>query len=152
MVVTDVEQHCRELERCNQRGGRMLSLLDLIERETIPLNVAAHLMATLAEGTSFLVGARPGGAGKTTIMCALANLLPPTWRLVAATHENMAIGAQTSAQENPMAFVCHEIGSGAYFAYLWGKELREYFELPARGHILVTNLHADTQEETYDQI
>ena len=49
-------------------------------------------------------------------------------------------------------YICHEIGSGPYYAYLWGEELRAYFELPQAGHMLATNLHADTYEEARDQI
>jgi ABC-type dipeptide/oligopeptide/nickel transport system ATPase subunit len=49
-------------------------------------------------------------------------------------------------------YICHEIGSGPYYAYLWGEELRAYFELPQAGHTLATNLHADTYEEARHQI
>jgi len=34
-VEQSVRDHCAEIERCNQRGGRMLSVVDLIEAGTM---------------------------------------------------------------------------------------------------------------------
>jgi type IV secretory pathway ATPase VirB11/archaellum biosynthesis ATPase len=54
----------------------MLSLVDLIEAGTLDLPLAAYLAAAMRAGASLMVGARPGGAGKTVVMCALLNFLP----------------------------------------------------------------------------
>ena len=51
----------------------MLSVFDLLEAKTIDLDLAAYLMARISKGSSFMVGSVPGGAGKTTVMCALLN-------------------------------------------------------------------------------
>lgn len=147
-----VDFHCYELERCNQRGGRMLSVLDLIERETVSFELGAHLMAALTRTASFMVGARPGGAGKTTVMCALANLWLPDVDLVPATPENVRRALNEGKSLQPKAFICHEIGAGPHYAYLWGKNLRDYFQLVEFGHHLATNLHADDIDEAYDQV
>ena len=61
-----IQAHVRAIDDCNQRGGRMLSLVDLIDAGTVDLPLAAYLAATMRSGASLLVGARPGGAGKTT--------------------------------------------------------------------------------------
>jgi hypothetical protein len=37
-------------------------------------------------------------------------------------------------------------------AYVWGSEVRSFFGLVADGHIIASNLHADTLEETRDQL
>ena len=71
-----IDVHVREIDRCNQRGGRMLSLVDLIQAGSVDLPLAAYLAAAMRCGASLLVGARPGGAGKTAVMCALLNFLP----------------------------------------------------------------------------
>lgn len=147
----DVARHCAEVERCNQRGGRMLSVLDLIESNTLDVKLAAFLMTCLARGASFLVGAEPGGAGKTTVMCALLNLVPPGRELVAATPEAVSEALQERAAA-PRVYVCHEVGAGPYFAYLWGSDLRAYCRLPERGHSLAANLHADDLPEAQDRI
>ncbi|HOJ34588.1 MAG TPA: hypothetical protein PKY35_14450 [Candidatus Hydrogenedentes bacterium] len=151
-MFSRVASHCYELERCNQRGGRMLSVLDLIERETISIDLGAHLMATLTRAASFMVGAKPGGAGKTTVMCALANVWLPDVDLIPATPENVRQALKEGNRLKPKAFICHEIGAGPYYAYLWGKNLRDYFQLLEYGHRLATNLHADDIDEAYNQI
>ena len=150
-VEDGIRDHCRELDRCNQRGGRMLSIVDLLEAGTVDLELAGYLMSRVARGASFMVGARPGGAGKTTVMCALLNLCPPAVRLVAATPEVVRRGDAEPAMQTT-GFVCHEIGPGPYFAYLWGADLRAYCALGARGAMLATNLHADDLEEARDQV
>lgn len=143
----EIARHCAELDRCNQRGGRMLSLLDLIDAGTVTLELAAYLMTRMNEGVSFMVGARPGGAGKTTVMCALLNLVPPDVELAPAVNT-----CPRTAEGPRCCYICHEIGSGPYFAYLWGRELRAYCALAEEGHLLATNLHADDLEQARDQV
>jgi len=146
-----IKRHCVEIERCNQRGGRMLSVVDLLEAGTITPELAAYALAAIGRGASFLVGARPGGVGKTTVMCALLNFVPRDVELAPADGlEAIAAGMESAAPRR--CYICHEIGSGPYYAYLWGEELRAYFELPSAGHTLATNLHADTYEEARNQI
>jgi hypothetical protein len=146
-----IAKHCEELNRCNQRGGRMLSVFDLLASKTLDLDLAAYLMARISRGTSFMVGSVPGGAGKTTVMCALLNLVPADVPLIAATPEAVYKAANTNV--SPRAcYVCHEIGSGYYFAYLWADALRAYCGLSDQGHMLATNLHADNPEQAKNQI
>jgi hypothetical protein len=139
------------LDRCNQRGGRMLSVFDLLAAKTLDLELAAYLMARISKGVSFMVGSVPGGAGKTTVMCALLNFMPTDVPLIAATPQEVykASKAPTSPQA---CYICHEIGSGPYFAYLWSDALKAYCGLSENGHILATNLHADDLEEARDQV
>lgn len=142
-----IAKHCDELNRCNQRGGRMLSIFDLLAAKTLDLDLAAYLMARISKGSSFMVGSVPGGAGKTTVMCALLNFVPVGVSLIAATPEAIYEAAGTRA-----CYVCHEIGSGHYFAYLWADALRAYCRLFEHGHMLATNLHADDLEQAKKQV
>jgi hypothetical protein len=71
-----VARHCDEIERCNQRGDRMLTLPDLVQAGTMDLPMAGYLMAAVSSGASFMVGCVPGGGGKTTVMGALLNVGP----------------------------------------------------------------------------
>ena len=144
-------RHCREIDRCNQRGGRMLSVVDLIEAETLTAELAAYCLAAIGQGASFMVGALPGGAGKTTVMGALLNFVPASVELAPADAQDV-ISKGLLNPSRQRCFICHEIGPGPYYAYLWGHELREYFRLSEAGHILATNLHADTYEQAHDQI
>lgn len=146
-----IAKHYNELNRCNQRGERMLSVFDLLAAKTLDLDLAAYFMARISKGASFMVGSVPGGAGKTTVMCALLNFVPVDVPLIAATPETVYEAANADA--SPRAcYVCHEIGSGYYFAYLWADELRAYCSLSEHGHILATNLHADNLEQAKNQI
>jgi hypothetical protein len=149
--MIDVQQHCAELDRCNQRGGRMLSVFDLLEAKTLDLDMAACLMARISRGASFMVGARPGGAGKTTVMCALLNLVPADRNLYAASPQAVR-DALKRPDDPPGCAICHEISPGHYFAYLWDDDLRDYCSLQDRGHTLATNLHADDLEEARQQV
>jgi len=146
-----IHQHCAELERCNQRGGRMLSVFDLLKAGTLDLDLAAYFLARISRGASFMVGANPGGAGKTTVMCALLNFVPPDVVLREATEATVQKLLQKGCAE-PACLICHEIGAGPYFAYLWGKDLREYFALSDLGCMLATNLHAEELDEARSQI
>lgn len=147
----DILNHCSEIDRCNQRGGRMLSIVDLIEAGTMSTELAAYCMATIGNGASFMVGAIPGGAGKTTVMGALLNFVAED--VVLRPADGMESIQRGLAQADPSCcYICHEIGSGPYYAYLWGEELRAYFELPISGHMIATNLHADTYDQARGQI
>jgi hypothetical protein len=146
-----VRAHCRQIDRCNQRGGRMLSIVDLLDAGTVDRDLAAYALAAIGRGASFLVGALPGGAGKTTVMGALLNFVPADVELAAADGP-AALDRARRRPDPRRCFICHEIGSGPYYAYLWGRELRDYFELPQAGHMLATNLHADTYEQARAQI
>lgn len=129
----------------------MLSILDLLDAGTLDLELAAYMMARMSGGASLMVGANPGGAGKTTVMCALLNLLPVDLELVAAT-ARVVRQAAGEEQVGRKCYVCHEIGSGSYFAYLWDEDLRRYCSLLDQGHVLGTNLHADDLGEAHEQV
>ncbi len=142
MSDEELRQHLREIDACKQRGGRMLSIVDLVRARTVELPLAAYLLKEISFGRSFVVGANPGGAGKTTVMCALLNFVPPGARLVPADSRERI--RETIPGE---WLVCHEIGRGPYYAYLWGEAVSELFRAPRRGVPLATNLHADALDE-----
>ena len=129
----------------------MLSVFDLLDAQTLDLDMAAYLMARISRGASFMVGAVPGGAGKTTVMCALLNFVPIDVPLIAATPQAVYQAAKTKSPRR-CCYVCHEIGAGSYFAYLWAEVLQNYCRLFEAGHMLATNLHADNQEQARNQI
>ena len=130
----------------------MLSIVDLVEAGTVTRELAAYCLAAIGGGASFLMGALPGGAGKTTVMGALLNFVPAGVQLVPADGIESIERGMKVPPSSRRCFICHEIGSGPYYAYLWGEELRQYFRLAAAGHILATNLHADTYEQAREQI
>lgn len=144
--------------RSNQRGGRMLSLIDLIEAQTLTREMAAWLTERIEAGASVLVGANPGGAGKTAVMGALLTMLPPGER-VHVTHSSRGFGFRSAKSDGHWrsagagdCVVAYEISPASYEAYIWGEEVRAFLERATAGARLVANLHADTLEEARDQI
>jgi hypothetical protein len=146
-----VSAHCREINRCNQRGGRMLSIVDLMDAGTVTPELAGYLLAAVGDGASFMVGALPGGAGKTTVMGALLNMVPADVELV-PTDDDEVVRQAADDRSRRRCYICHEIGSGYYYAYLWGPVLTDLLRLPTTGHMVATNLHADTIDQARDQL
>lgn len=134
------------VECSNQRGGRMLSVIDLVRARTLTPEQAAWLLDRIVRGASWLVGARPGGAGKTTVMSALLAMLP------AETEIRLASGNGWKQSAPGDCVVAYEIGAGFYEAYVWARELHHFCKLGAAGCRIVSNLHADTLEQAHTQI
>ncbi len=137
-----IRAHVREIDRCNQRGGRMLSVTDLLEAGTLDRQMAGYLLGAISQGKSFLVGAKPGGAGKTTVMAALLNFIPDV-DIVPVRGRAVIEKLRTGP---PRCFLAHEIGQGMWYAYIWGADVDAFLRL-ADDHIVVSNLHADVIED-----
>jgi hypothetical protein len=125
----------------------MLSVIDLVEAGTLSVPWCVWLLDRVERGSSWLVGARPGGAGKTTVMSALLAMLPQRTRI---TLTNAGTGWERSGPDD--CIVCYEISAGFYDAYLWGSGVRALTELGRSGCRIVANLHADTLDEARKQI
>jgi len=134
------------VERSNQRGGRMFSVIDLLEAGTLNTRQTSWLLRRIEDGSSWMVGAKPGGAGKTMVMSALLAMLP------AGETVRLTNPGDWERSRRGDCLVAYEIGSGPYDAYIWGQDVRRFAALGAAGCRLVTNLHADTLEEARDQI
>jgi hypothetical protein len=130
----------------------MLSVVDLMRAGTVDLPLASYLVAAMREGASLLVGANPGGAGKTTVMGALLNFLPDDTMIKVVEGRVVLKRGLRNPNYGEMCYLAHEIGDGSYFAYVWGQKARDFFSLAAAGHIVASNLHADTLSETREQL
>ncbi|MCZ6679510.1 MAG: hypothetical protein O7E52_19950 [Candidatus Poribacteria bacterium] len=135
-----------ELSR-SRRGDRPLSLLDLIERGTFSLELAAWLMSHVSQGASYIIGAGPGGVGKTTTMRALLSIVP------GGRPFGIALPGQIAdTYASPHCVVSHELSDHRPPGYLWGQDLCEFFALSEQGHTLVGNMHVDDLDEAHGQI
>lgn len=144
----DVERHNhRQIEQLNQRGGRTLSIVDLIQAGTISTAMAAYALRAMQQGASLLTGARPGGAGKTTLMAAILNFLPPDVPIVTVDSPGVLARALARSAEEPECYLVHEIGSGHYYGYLWGPDVARFLSLIRGPRRVASCLHADTLEE-----
>ncbi len=124
----------------------MLSVVDLIEDGTLDVPCAGYLLAEVQRGASFLCAAGPGGVGKTTLMACLLSFLPPGERIVTVTDPD-----ELAAPAGPECYLCHEIGPGHWYGYLWGKRAARYLALVRQGR-LAASLHADSVAELTDQL
>jgi hypothetical protein len=141
-----IDDHIQEINKCNQRGGRMLSIVDLINANTLDKRMAAYCLATISKGISFLVGSKPGGSGKTTVMGALLNFLPDVDIIPVESKMTIDKGFQSRMRK---CYLAHEIGHGGYYAYISGENTENFLEL-SNNHIIVSNLHADNIDDLLD--
>ena len=135
-----------------QRGGRMLSIIDLIQSGTISVELAAHLTTLIIKGITISSGSLVGGTGKTTLLASLLAFLPQERNLVTVTHSNLNTLLNKSNEFKNTTFLCHEISPAHYYSYLWGKDLKSYFDLKMKSNNLAFTIHADSPDEVYPQI
>ncbi|MHB8996635.1 MAG: hypothetical protein ACYC63_15420 [Armatimonadota bacterium] len=149
--MNPIEQHnLSEIESLNQRGGRTLSFVDLIRAGTMTEEMVAYCWAAIAGGASFLTAARPGGAGKSTVLANLLALLPPGEEILTVGRGLRPAPGEETARDvatAPQCSLAHEIGSGHWYGYIWGEQVREFLNLKSHGHRLAACLHADTLDE-----
>lgn len=141
-----LEHNFREIESLNQRGGRTLSIIDLVAAGTLSVEMAAQALYLCGRGASMLTGAVPGGAGKTTLLSCLLNALPGDVELV-TVDDPRVLDRADEVEPGKVCFLVHEIGSGHWYGYLWGPPVARCLELATRGHLVASCLHADTREE-----
>lgn len=150
MDAIDLETaNLEEIEGLNQRGGRTLSFIDLIEAGTVSAELAGELAALVEAGASVMTAAKPGGVGKSTVLANLLACLPPGERIVTVANHAEAL-ALASRAERPCCALAHEIGPGPYYSYLWAKAAAAFLELPSRGFRIATCIHADELDELYE--
>ena len=149
-MPTVESENRRQVEELNQRGGRTLSMADLLHARTITPEAAAYVGRRLSQGGSVITAAQHGGAGKTALLAALLGFLPENLPLVTVeTRRVLARAAQTS---EPHCYLVHEIGAGHWYGYLWGSAVADYLALAQGPHRIATCLHADTYEELREQL
>jgi hypothetical protein len=149
--MTDTEAHNhREIERLNQRGGRTLSIVDLIQAGTIDVAMAACGMRAMAEGASVLTGAVPGGAGKTTLMATMLHFLPPGVPIVTTDRSSVIADAVSRTADGDVCYLAHEIGSGHWYGYIWGRDVARFLALVDGPRRVASCLHADTLAQMRD--
>lgn len=146
-MSTFLKANLAAIENLNQRGGRMLSIIDLIQRETVPIDLATYLICAMKENASILIGSEPGGAGKTTVMGALLGILPHDNQIITIPDAYYVHNIPKSFSDGCRTLIVHEIGTGTYFSYLSGHPIRELLMLVDKHTRFISNLHPDTIEK-----
>lgn len=148
--MRSLERHnLREIESLSQRG-QTLSIIDLIRDNTLNTEMAAFLFYAMSHKVSFLTAARPGNAGKTTLMACMLMYLPPDVEIITVDRGVISSALKENGDTTHTCFLCHEIGSGPWYGYLWGADVGRYFELIGEKRAIASCIHADTLEEMRD--
>ena len=124
------------------------TLIDLVQANTLDLELAGFLVDKVRSGSSYITGSGPGGIGKTTTMHALLPFVPKDLPFLTALPGEI----QPFGQVKPSVVISNELSDHPPPTYLWDNDLRDYFNLLKSGHILVSNVHADNHDETYQQM
>jgi hypothetical protein len=149
--VHSLEQaNLAQVEELNQRGGRTLSMVDLICARTISAEMAAYVGHRISQGASLLTAANPGGAGKTALLAAAFGFLPTGMPVATVDGPHVIAGAEK--EDVPHCYLAHEIGSGHWYGYLWGPAVARYLALASGSHTVASCLHADTIKEMQAQL
>jgi energy-coupling factor transporter ATP-binding protein EcfA2 len=146
-------QNREAIRSLNQRGGRMLSLVDLLDAGTLNPEMAAEMIYVAVAGGSFLTAAGPGGTGKTTLMAAALAFLAPGTEIVTIEGPETLERLAAATPGYPQCLVAHEIGPADFSGYLWGESVARYFDVAKEpGRFLASNLHAETHPAAKDQL
>src|SRR5512143_2393600 len=98
----DERSYLAQIEGLNQRGGRTLSVVDLILANTVSVELAAYVSEAVSRGASFLTAANPGGAGKTALLAALLGFVPESLPIV--TVDSEVVIAAAEREKNPRCY------------------------------------------------
>jgi len=141
------EHNLNEIENLSQRG-KTLNIVDLINANTLDVDMTAHCLCAVSNGASFLTAARPGNAGKTTLMACLLTFIPSDVRILTTDTPSVVAEAHKIAKDdNKLCALCHEIGSGHIYGYLWGIHVSQLFDLMNYECQFASCIHADTLPE-----
>jgi energy-coupling factor transporter ATP-binding protein EcfA2 len=120
-------------------------IADLLRDETIDSWSAANLWAALARRQSLAVVAGGSGVGKTTLLTALFEFLPPDTRRVylRGCFETFAFLSDPTINPRDTALMINEI-SPHLPVYLWGPAVARILETAQRGFMLLATAHANS--------
>lgn len=143
------QQNLAEIEQLNQRGGRTLSTVDLIQANTVSADAAGLMLYAVSNGASFFTAAVPGGAGKTTLMVSMLGFLAPGTRIVTTADGSALKEAAASQPKGRVCYLAHEIGAGRWYGYLWGSDVASFLSLARPNCQVASCIHADTLDQFY---
>ena len=124
------------------------TLRELLRDGTIDAWLGATLWAVLARRKSLAVVARPSGAGKTTVLTALLELLPPATRRIhlRGCFETFAFLADPAVIPERTVLLANEM-SPHLPIYLWGPAAARFLQAGNAGYGLLATAHAESATE-----
>ena len=128
-----------------------LSIIQILERDTMPASLAAVFWLALERGASLILAADPPASGKTTVLTALLTFLPPDARAYFTRGWGETFDLPPVDDHRATYILVNEI-SDHLPVYSWGPYVVRLFELMAEGYSLCSTMHADTVEEVIEQL
>jgi hypothetical protein len=126
---------------------RPLSIVELISRGALDEQVAAFLWIALERHASLIVAATPQEAGKTTMLTALLDFLPPeTERIYLRGWYERFEFLNEDRDPSRTYLLSNEISSHLPI-YMWGRGVRKMFEAVGAGYGLAATVHASDASE-----
>ena len=123
-------------------------IAQLLRDGTLDSWTAANLWAALARRRSLAVVAGESEAGKTTLLSALLDFLPPNTRRIypRGCFESFAFLSDPTIEPSKSALLINEI-SPHLPVYLWGPAVGRVLEAAQLGFALLATAHADSVHE-----
>ncbi len=130
------------------RAAPAPGIVDLLDDGVLSAAQAARLLALVERRVSLVVAAGPSRAGKTTLLTALAALLPePTRRIyLRGCYEPFAFLTDPTTIPGETTLLINEI-SPHLPVYLWGSGARRALQAGRAGFQLLATAHARTIDE-----
>ncbi|MBI4203379.1 MAG: hypothetical protein HY532_09740 [Chloroflexi bacterium] len=128
-----------------------LSILHLIENNTLDAATAALLWLFAEAKASFIVASPPRLAGKSTTMNAILGLRRPKVGLVHTKGEWEDFAWLGSTEPGKTYIVCNEI-SNHLPMYSWGESVLKMFRAVDQGYSLASTMHADSPQEVMSDL
>ena len=128
-----------------------LSIVQILERGTMPTDLAAVFWLALERGASLIFAAEPPGSGKTTVLTALLTFLPPNTRAYFTRGWGETFDLPPLDGHRATYILVNEI-SDHLPVYSWGPYVVRAFELMAEGYSLGSTMHADRPQEAIEQL
>ncbi len=127
------------------REENRLTILDLVRGDTLDVDTAA-LLWLLIDAKKSIVVAAPQLAGKTTLLTALIDLVPPRYEKVYTRGRDEEFSWVSSTDPAATYVLVPELSDHTP-GYLWGDKLKRLFQELERGYSMGATMHADTPEQ-----
>lgn len=127
------------------------SIVELIRGGTLDAELAAHLWLLLEARVSLLVAGGPRLAGKTTLLTALLDFLPPDARRIVLRGDREDFAWLESADPARGVALASEL-SGHAPHYTWGPAARQLIRAAGAGFGVLATIHADSLDGVFAEL
>lgn len=129
------------------RESNRPSLLGMVKNNTLDLRLAALLWLLMERRTSVIFASVPDLTGRTAMLSALIDFIPPTTRPVYVYGPEFEIPELDEGVEPGNAYILvPQLGEDRE-TYLWGRSVGRLFRALAKGYALGTTMQADSPEQ-----